>query len=62
MLTLDQNIAAQQNPRNLVFPIVICRLSRAGQELEQLIKFVPDIVQLLAADPPPGFHFVGRTE
>lgn len=55
-ITIDQNLAAQQNLEN--FEIAIVVLQSSSSELEQLVPLVPKLIELLS-DPIKGLHRLG---
>ncbi len=56
MLTNDQNMQDQQAPDWVQIPILVTKLPNTN--LSMLLEVTPDILRLLATNPPPGFHHV----
>ena len=54
MLTNDQNMREQQAPDWVQVPLLVTQLSNT--KLSLLLEVIPDILRLLATNPPPGFH------
>ncbi len=63
MLTLDIKMPGQHSWATMRLPVLVIHLPGVrGQKMPALLRLLPDILRLLATNPPPGFHHVGKSE
>ena len=56
MITNDRQMRHQQSRAKVRVPVLVTQLPKP--ELPEMLELVPDILRLLATNPPPGFHHV----
>jgi predicted nuclease of predicted toxin-antitoxin system len=56
-LTVDRNLAFQQNPSSLPIPVVV--LISGSTKFEDLAPLIPKFLQLLQSELKPGIYHLG---